>query len=92
MDFGKHADYMALGYAMMAVLLGGMVLWMYVRYVTLKREDRQLDALEDELREDHVHEAVGAVEHETQPQGAAPGVSGMTNPDSERARTLPRET
>lgn len=92
MDFGKHADYMALGYAVMAVLLGGMIVWMYLRYVALNRDSRQLDALEAELREDRVRETVGAVEQDAQPGAATPGLSGMAAPDSERARTLPGES
>jgi hypothetical protein len=49
-DFGKHADYMALGYAMMGLLLGGMVLWTYFRYRVLARESAELDRIEAEER------------------------------------------
>ncbi len=49
-DFGKHADYMALGYAMMGLLLGGMVLWTYFRYRMLARESAELDRIEAEER------------------------------------------
>ena len=49
-DFGKHADYMALGYAMMGLLLGGMVLWTYFRYRVLTRESAELDRIEAEER------------------------------------------
>jgi hypothetical protein len=47
-DFGKHADYMALGYAAMGILLGGMVLWMYVRYRVLARELADIGRMESE--------------------------------------------
>ena len=47
-DFGKHADYMALGYAMMGLLLGGMVFWTYIRYRILARESAELDRIEAE--------------------------------------------
>jgi hypothetical protein len=49
-DFGKHADYMALGYAVMGLLLGGMVLWTYFRYRTLAHESAELDRIEAEER------------------------------------------
>jgi hypothetical protein len=47
-DFGKHADYMALGYAAMGILLGLMVLWLYLRYRVLQREEVELDRFEAE--------------------------------------------
>ena len=50
MDFGKYADYMALGYAAMAVLLGGMVLWLYLRYRGLLREEQAIAQMEAEER------------------------------------------
>ena len=53
MDFGKYADYMALGYAAMAVLLGGMVLWLYLRHRALIREEQTLDQMEAEERAGH---------------------------------------
>lgn len=51
-DFGEHADYMALGYALMGLLLGGMVFWMYVRYRVLQRDAEALDQLEAEERQE----------------------------------------
>jgi heme exporter protein CcmD len=48
MDFGKYADYMALGYAAMAVLLSGMIGWIYWRYRMLFQEQAQIDQLEAE--------------------------------------------
>jgi hypothetical protein len=50
MDFGKYADYMALGYAAMALLLGGMVLWLYLRYRGLIREEQAIAQMEAEER------------------------------------------
>jgi heme exporter protein CcmD len=50
MDFGKYADYMALGYAAMALLLGGMVLWLYLRYRALMREEQAIEQMEAEER------------------------------------------
>jgi heme exporter protein CcmD len=47
-DFGKHADYMALGYAVAGIFLAGMVLWMALRYRALNREQDLIDQLEAE--------------------------------------------
>jgi hypothetical protein len=52
-DFGKHADYMALGYAMAGILLAGMVLWMALRYRALHHEEDLIDQLEAEERDEH---------------------------------------
>jgi heme exporter protein CcmD len=87
-EFGKYAEYMALGYAVTLLILGGMVLWLILRYQALRREQTHIDHLEAEIR-DEVAATVGAVEEQAQPEAAAPGVSGMTNPSSERARSLP---
>ncbi len=48
MDFGKYADYMALGYAAMALLLSGMIGMIYWRYRRLYQEQAQIDQLEAE--------------------------------------------
>ena len=50
MDFGKYAEYMALGYVAMGVLLGGMVLWLVVRYRALIREEQMIAQMEAEER------------------------------------------
>lgn len=50
MEFGKYANYMALGYAAMALLLGGMVLWLYLRYRGLIREEQAVEQMEAEER------------------------------------------
>jgi heme exporter protein CcmD len=50
MEFGKYANYMALGYAAMALLLGGMVLWLYLRYRALIREEQAIEQMEAEER------------------------------------------
>jgi heme exporter protein CcmD len=78
-DFGKHADYMAIGYAVMALLLGGMVLWLYLRYRALENESAELDRIEAEeyAERDHVASAVGALEEQARPEAAAPGVSDL---------------
>jgi len=47
-DFGKYADYMALGYAAMAVILSGMIGLIYWRFRALIQEDAQIDQLEAE--------------------------------------------
>ena len=51
-DFGKHSDYMAMGYAAMGILLGGMVLWLVLRYRLLNREQQMIDQLEAEARDE----------------------------------------
>lgn len=48
MDFGKYADYMALGYAAMALVLGAMIAWIYWRYRMLYQEQAQIEQLEAE--------------------------------------------
>ena len=89
---GKNADYMFLGYAVALIVLLVMVGWMYWRYRMALREQQQLAALEAEARADRVSATVGAYEEDAQPQEATPGVSGMANPSTDRARTIPRET
>ncbi len=92
--FGKYSEYMALGYAAMALILGVMIAWMYLRYVGLRREAEQIAQLEAEVRAEranHVAQAVGAQEHQVQPDAATKGVSGMTAPDSERSRAFPAD-
>ncbi|RPI93435.1 MAG: heme exporter protein CcmD [Chloroflexi bacterium] len=78
-DFGKHADYMAIGYAVMAILLGGMVLWLYLRYRALENESAELDRIEAEehAEQDRVASAVGALEEQALPEAAAPGISDL---------------
>lgn len=91
---GKYAEYMILGYAAMALLLGGMIAWIYLRYRALKREAALVEQMAAEEQGDRVHATVGALESDAQPEDATPGVSGMANPSSsaDRARTIPRET
>jgi hypothetical protein len=50
MDFGKYAEYMALGYASMALILGGMVFWLYWRFRMVLREAQMVEELEAEVR------------------------------------------
>ncbi|MBN1562678.1 MAG: hypothetical protein JXA10_02490 [Anaerolineae bacterium] len=50
-DFGDNADYMAMGYAVTGLFLGGMVLWMYLRYRVLGREQDLIDQIEAEERD-----------------------------------------
>ncbi len=51
-DFGKHADYMAMGYAVTGFFLAGMVLWMALRYRVLGHEQKLIDQLEAEERDE----------------------------------------
>ena len=78
-DFGKHADYMALGYAMMALLLGGMVLWTYLRYRVLARESAELDRIEAEERQERAA-AVPRGSDESAPVRAGAAVPASTAP------------
>lgn len=91
---GNYVEYMILGYAAMALILGGMIAWLYLRYRALKREAALVEQIAAEEQGDRVHATVGAVESEAQPDEAAAGVSGMANPSTatDRARTIPRET
>jgi len=90
---GMYAEYMILGYASMALILGGMIAWIYLRYRALRREAALVEQMAAEEHSDHVHAVVGALESEAQPDQATPGVSGMANPSTptDRARTAPRE-
>jgi hypothetical protein len=49
---------MALGYAAMGLLLGSMVLWLYVQYRVLRREEVELDRLEAEEKRERAASAV----------------------------------
>jgi len=91
---GEYVEYMIIGYAAMALILGGMIAWLYLRYRALKREAALVDQMAAEEQGDRVHAAVGALESEAQPDEATPGVTGMANPSTatDRARTIPRET
>jgi heme exporter protein CcmD len=64
MDFGKYADYMALGYAAMALLLGGMVLWLYLRYRALIREEQAIEQMEAEERAERAAAAPAATRND----------------------------
>ncbi len=48
--FGKYAEYMALGYSAMAVILGGMAAWVYLRYRQARREMARVEHMAQELR------------------------------------------
>ena len=50
--FGKYADYMALGYGAMALVLGGMAGWIYVRFRQAQREMARVEQMARELREE----------------------------------------
>lgn len=82
---GKFAEYMILGYASMAIILSGMVAWLYLRYRGLKREAALVEQMAAEER-GGVHAAVGALESDAQPGQATPGVSGMANPSTSADR------
>jgi hypothetical protein len=49
MDFGKYADYMAMGYSAMALILAAMIAWIYLRFRALIRENEAVAELEAEL-------------------------------------------
>lgn len=48
MHFGKHSDYMALGYSAMALLMSGIIGTLYWRFRRLLREEAQIERLEAE--------------------------------------------
>lgn len=79
---GKFAEYMILGYSAMALILGGMIAWIYLRYRALRREAALVEQMAAEESGDRVHAAVGALESDAQPEQATPGVSGMANPST----------
>jgi len=91
---GKYAEYMILGYSAMAVILGGMIAWIYLRYRALQREAALIEQVAAEEARDRVHAAVGATESEALPGEATPGVSGMaaSGTGADRARSAPHET
>lgn len=88
---GENAEYAILGYALMGIVLAGMVGWIYVRYVNLTREQRLIAQIEAEEAQDRLSQAVGAVEEDMRPESATREQSGMASPSSERARSLPSE-
>jgi heme exporter protein CcmD len=89
---GKYAEYMILGYASMAILLSGMIAWIYWRYRMLFREEAMIDQFEAEERGDRVASAVGAVEEDVLPGQTSPGLSDMASPTEKIAHSLPKET
>ena len=48
--FGDYSEYMAIGYAAMGLVLAAMIVWIYVRYVALNREQQQITRLEAEVQ------------------------------------------
>ena len=52
MDFGKYADYMAMGYGAMALILSAMIAWIYLRFRALIRENEAIAELEAELEQE----------------------------------------
>ncbi len=49
MEFGKYANYMAMGYGAMALILSAMIAWIYLRFRALIRENEAISELEAEL-------------------------------------------
>ena len=47
--FGKYSEYMAIGYAAMGIILAAMIVWMYIRYAGLRRDQEQIVQLEKEI-------------------------------------------
>lgn len=89
---GKYAEYMILGYASMALLLGGMIAWIYWRYRMLFREEALIDQYEAEERGDRVASSVGAVEEAVSYGHVAPGITDTASPGEKITRKYPRET
>jgi hypothetical protein len=58
-DFGKYAEYMALGYAAMALILALMVAWIALRFRTLRAQQDEITRLEAELAEERRGQARG---------------------------------
>jgi len=83
---GKYAEYAFLGYGAMALILGAMIAWLYLRYRALQREAAIVEQVAAEERGDRVHAAVGALESDAQPDQATPGMTGMANPTTDRPR------
>ena len=52
LDFGKYAEYMALGYAAMALILALMVVWIALRFHALRAQEDEIARLEAELAEE----------------------------------------
>jgi heme exporter protein D len=51
-DFGKYAEYMALGYAAMAFILALMIASMVVRFRALRGQQDEIARLEAEIAEE----------------------------------------
>ncbi|MEB2286851.1 MAG: hypothetical protein OZ934_01950 [Anaerolineae bacterium] len=51
-DFGKYTEYMALGYAAMALILALMIASMAVRFRVLRRQQEEIRRLEAEIAEE----------------------------------------
>ena len=88
---GKYAEYMILGYASMAVLLGGMIAWIYWRYRMLFREEALIDQYEAEERGDRVASSVGAVEEDVLPGETSRGMTDMASSTEPIVHSLPKE-
>ncbi|MCX7979410.1 MAG: heme exporter protein CcmD, partial [Bdellovibrionaceae bacterium] len=58
-DFGKYAEYMALGYAAMALILALMVAWLALRFRALRAQQEEIARLEAELAEERRTQASG---------------------------------
>ncbi len=70
-DFGKYAEYMALGYAAMAFILGLMVAWIALRFRALRAQQEEVARLEAELAEERRSQTRNAAlaQAETPPTG-----------------------
>jgi heme exporter protein CcmD len=89
---GKYAEYMILGYASMAVLLSGMIAWIYWRYRTLFQEEALLDQYEAEEHGDRVASSVGAMEEDVLPGETSPGMTDAASPSEPIVHSLPKGT
>ncbi len=55
--FGDYSEYMAIGYAAMALVMFAMIAWMYLRYVGLRRQEAEIVQLEQEVQAERAQAA-----------------------------------
>jgi hypothetical protein len=79
MDFGKNADYMALGYVVTVILLLGMTAWIYLRYRALRREQEMIEQIAQEEQIERASAVASKASGALDP-GATPIVRDMSAP------------
>jgi hypothetical protein len=85
MDFGKYANYMAMGYAALGIILFVMIAWIAWRYRVLLREQDLVEQMAEEEQLERAS-AVAARARNTLDSDATPIMRDMTAP------TLTEET